>query len=619
MTDIPGNTASTLTLSPGALIDSTINFAGDQDWFRVTLEQGMTYGFTVASRGGPGLGAPDPDMHLHDDAGLRLTSGSNTSIATVTHRITADRSGTFFVAVSDNGTDTGGYRLTWVATDAQRNDSLTTATLSPGTPVSSRLDVSGDSDWFGVTLQDGLAYGLDLRADGLGGLAGGDIVLRDALGNVIDEARNTVSSSTVTTLTFTAAGTGPAFVEVRDTGGASGAYRLSLNASDTIRGDVASTAVLSTNAVLRSAIDVSYDRDMFRLDLREGLTYGFRIGRDGLGGLADGDLMLFDAGGNEIDRTANNLFDQATLVWTATSTGSYWLRAWDNSFDTGAYVLEHLGGDRVVNNTGTDAVLLDGRRLDGRIDVGGDADWVRFEAEQGVTYSFALSGDGSAASLGNMLLQLRNANGTVLTSDIGTSADLAWRATTDGPVFLTVAGQYGNSTGGFRLSVTSDAPLITGTDGRDAITGGTGDTIIRLLAGSDQADGGAGNDRMFGDTGNDRLSGGDGRDRLFGGSGDDTLRGGAGADVLDGGRGNDLLHGGAGGDRFVFSPGRGDDVITDFQDEADLIEVQGLAGGFAALALVQQGSDILVSWGNGSVLVMHMTPGELTADDFLFS
>lgn len=619
MTDIPGNTSSTVTLSPGAVIDSALDFAGDQDWFRVELDQGLTYGFTVASRGGPGLGAPDPDLTLRNDNGGALTTGSNTSSATVTQRLTADRSGTFYVAVSDNYTDTGGYRLTWVATDTQRNDSLTTAMLTVATPVSSRLDVSGDSDWFGVTLQDGLAYGLDLRADGLGGLVGGDLLLRDGLGNIIVEERNTVAGSTVTTLTFTAAGSGPAFVEVRDTGLASGAYRLTLNASDTIRGDVASGAVLATNATVRSAIDVAYDRDMFRLDLREGLTYAFRIARDGLGGLADGDLTLLDAGGNQIDRTLNNQFDQATLVWTATASGTYWLRAWDNGFDTGAYVLSHLGGDTIVNNTATEALLLDGRRFDGRIDVGGDADWVRFEAEQGVTYRFALSGDGTANSLPRVRLELRDANGTVLATDSGIDAGIIWRATGDGPVFLTVAGQYGTDIGGFRLSATSDAPLITGTEGRDTITGGAGDTIIRLLAGSDVADGGTGNDRIFGDSGNDRVSGGDGRDRLFGGSGNDTLSGGSGQDMLDGGSGNDLLRGGGGADRFVFAPGRGDDVIVDFQDGTDLIAVQGVAGGFATLTLTQQGSDMLVSWGTGSVLVMHMAADDLTADDFLFT
>ena len=51
----------------------------------------------------------------------------------------------------------------------------------------------------------------------------------------------------------------------------------------------------------------------------------------------------------------------------------------------------------------------------------------------------------------------------------------------------------------------------------------------------------------------------------------DTLTGGAGDDWIDGGAGDDTLTGGSGADTFTFDAGDGDDTITDFDTENDLI------------------------------------------------
>ena len=67
-------------------------------------------------------------------------------------------------------------------------------------------------------------------------------------------------------------------------------------------------------------------------------------------------------------------------------------------------------------------------------------------------------------------------------------------------------------------------------------------------------------------------------DILNGNAGDDDLEGGDGNDTLDGGAGDDTLTGGAGADTFVFQPGFGSDVITDFDADADVLEFYDTAG-----------------------------------------
>ena len=56
----------------------------------------------------------------------------------------------------------------------------------------------------------------------------------------------------------------------------------------------------------------------------------------------------------------------------------------------------------------------------------------------------------------------------------------------------------------------------------------------------------------------------DGDDVLSGGAGDDVISGDGGNDTLTGGADDDTLTGGDGDDVFVYAPGDGDDVITDF-------------------------------------------------------
>lgn len=56
----------------------------------------------------------------------------------------------------------------------------------------------------------------------------------------------------------------------------------------------------------------------------------------------------------------------------------------------------------------------------------------------------------------------------------------------------------------------------------------------------------------------------EGDDSIDGGAGDDTIMGNGGDDTLTGGADDDVLTGGAGNDVFVYAPGDGDDIITDF-------------------------------------------------------
>jgi Ca2+-binding RTX toxin-like protein len=175
------------------------------------------------------------------------------------------------------------------------------------------------------------------------------------------------------------------------------------------------------------------------------------------------------------------------------------------------------------------------------------------------------------------------------------------------------------------------ADTLDGWGGNDTIIGGEGGDVIRALEGNDSVDGGAGNDTVNGNLGDDVVHGGDGVDLVSGGKGADTVygdagddgmvngnigedvvHGGLGNDSVFGGQGNDLvlgeegddqisgdlgndtLTGGAGADRFLFRPGSGHDLVTDFHaGEGDRI---ALPVG-TAFTILAAGADTVIDIG----------------------
>ncbi len=203
---------------------------------------------------------------------------------------------------------------------------------------------------------------------------------------------------------------------------------------------------------------------------------------------------------------------------------------------------------------------------------------------------------------------------------------------------------------------------ISGEAGADSIDGGAGDDIIYGGAGADYlignglndeihggddddiiyADGGG--DVVYGDDGNDQIYGGAQNDTLFGGSQDDTIVAGTGNDILSGGDGTDILMGEGGADRlngnagsdtliggastdaFIFDVGTGADIIADFQNNIDTIELDDGLWGNAALTVADvistyatdTGTSVVFDFGNGDEITINgVTSATLLQDDIL--
>ena len=159
------------------------------------------------------------------------------------------------------------------------------------------------------------------------------------------------------------------------------------------------------------------------------------------------------------------------------------------------------------------------------------------------------------------------------------------------------------------------------------INGEAGNDVLRCGMGAETINGGLGDDIIHGRDGDDVISGGGGFERMFGNAGDDMITGAGKNDTINGGLGDDTLTGGGGRDEFVFFRRAGIDVITDYTDGLDLINLEAF-NIFSFQALKNSGAlsnennavriDLDVIGGEGTVIVEGVLVGNLDASNFIF-
>ena len=148
----------------GGTATGEIEFAGDVDWFAVTLEAGKTYRFDL--EGAWGILSSPFLRGLYDATGARIEGTTDSSGGLYRNTqlyFTPTTGGTYYVAAGASGDLTGTYTL-GVAETAEdvAADTGTAATVAVGGTVTGEIESPDDRDWYAVTLEAGKTYRFDL-------------------------------------------------------------------------------------------------------------------------------------------------------------------------------------------------------------------------------------------------------------------------------------------------------------------------------------------------------------------------------------------------------------------------------------------------------------------------
>lgn len=255
--------------------------------------------------------------------------------------------------------------------------------------------------------------------------------------------------------------------------------------TDDYPANTSTTGRVTVGGSVTGTIETLGDRDWFAIDLVAGRTYRFSLsGRDSNSGtLPDPYLLLYSPSGgllNLNDDSGPGL--DSELVFTATTSGTYFLAAANSSSFTGTGTYRLTAVEQVDDFTGstsTSGRVTIGGSATGTIDFSGDSDWFAVDLVAGQTYEFRLSGvDGGGGTLPNPWLTLRSTTGLYITEDFldsgpGRDDRILFTATTTGRHFLDARSLSGSGT--YRLTATQiqdDFTNTTSTTGRVS-AGGT--------------------------------------------------------------------------------------------------------------------------------------------------
>jgi hypothetical protein len=510
--DQPGD-ASTQAQFTGAAVEGELSPAGDVDWYRMRVEQGQRYSFTLDGVADADGAAVDPMLGIYDAQGnqLAFNDDANESLNAAL-RFTPQQSGDVFVEARAFVQEaTGRYRLAAtsgpIPADDVGNDASTRVRAAAGRQITGNIEYEGDTDWYRFSARTGQRYRITL--DGAEGVEG---ALGDPLLRVLDSDGNELAMSDDTemglnsALEFTPQSSGDVFIEARGYADAfTGAYALNIAAerapTDNISGERNTRGRINVGQSIEGSVDFAADHDWYRVRLEEGQSYRFML--TGSGGSAVGDplVRVISPTGEELamdDDGGDGL--NSYLEFTAPSTGTYFVDA--SAFadaSTGGYTLAARAGDMPADSTTDAALSADGDWRQGMLSPGGDRDWYRVDLAEGQAMRVGLETTQTPDALGDPYLVLYGPDGAELVRDDdggeGLNAFFEYQAATAGTYFVEARGFTDDAQGAYAInllpgevgsSVDNADYLAANSEGRASVIGSDGDAdwfMVEMIEG----------------------------------------------------------------------------------------------------------------------------------------
>ncbi|WP_297324908.1 M10 family metallopeptidase C-terminal domain-containing protein [Nitrosomonas sp.] len=427
--------------------------------------------------------------------------------------------------------------------------------------------------------------------------------------------------------------------------------------------------IVSVNgATVSGAIETMYDGDLFKVSLTAGTTYVFDL--DKIDGALNPYLELYSPSLMRVafNDNASSTVTDSQIIYTAATTGTYYLAAWDYFSATGVYSIgvttfkgQTLSGDsnaNILNGTIGDDTLYG---LDGNDTLNGDSGGDLLDGGNGADVMTGGNGDDTFV-IDNVLdkaIEGLTTGGIDLVQssvDFTLASNVEKLTLTDAANIKGVGNNLANTIIG-----NSGNNILNGKAGIDSLEGGEGPDIYQIdLTTDHQAaeisdKGSTGTDEIrytatvastlnlyAGDVGIERvvigtgtgtnaittattalsvnasalmnaliMMGNSGANILLGTSYDDFIDGGIGDDKLTGGNGMDTLRGGAGNDIYILNTAT-DHMVSEISDSSGVADELRFASTIANDTLVVYAADtgierVVIGTGNATTAVSTAT------------
>ena len=331
--DIAGNLGSIALLSADAACQSTVDYAGDQDWFKVTLVKGYAYSFALDAAAGSSL---NPYLRLLDSTGKELAVNDDAVGLNARISVTAYGDGVCFVSAQGQQGTLGGYALSVTASLA----SLNLVGTSGGDNL---VGAAGNDTLTGLGGNDTLDGGAG--ADTMSGGAGNDLYYVDNVGDVITEGTSGGTDTVNASITYALG----ANVE-----------NLNLIGSAAINGFGNALNNVINGGVANNALDGGAGADVISGGAGNDTIYG-GLGSDTLDGGAGADAFVFNTtlGSSNIDRINNfSAVDDVIMLDHAIFAALTVMGPLaPGAFNTGSAATQ--ADDHIIYNLSTGALLYD--------------------------------------------------------------------------------------------------------------------------------------------------------------------------------------------------------------------------------------------------------------------
>ncbi|TFW13308.1 DUF4214 domain-containing protein [Duganella callida] len=442
----------------------------DVDMFKLDLKAGITYSFALDA------GKAAIYISLYDNKGASVSSWF---YGDKSYSYTPSQDGSYYLATDYNyRAFPGDLPYTLTASKAEDDYAANVSgagRLLVGGTKKGTLESAGDRDWFAATLDADGYYWFTLAGEHENGgtLSSGNLRLMDASGKVVAATDLDPGSATAATLDFKAPARGVYYLDVSTSGG-SGSYtvKAQLGVPDDYGNDASHAAAIVAGVPLKGALQMSGDKDVFKLNTVAGMSYIVELtpdatsdGSSAYAGAVDvSDSRQFGVNFRILGSSGNKTYG----VFDADQGGDYYLDIQSSSYyqvNTGYTLSVRPGGaDDYAANTGTRGVLEIARPLQGALHVSDDRDWIKVHLDAGRTYVFDLQGRYSGGGTLDTALasfSLLNAGGgSVATASIpggggGSDPRIKYVASVTGDFYLDVHNNYGasvDSVGTYTLS-----------------------------------------------------------------------------------------------------------------------------------------------------------------------